>query len=79
MRIVLEVEAPMCEHVRGALAPDDVGAPPGIEVRSLCRDGRLIYVVEVPQEPQALLRAKNTVDDVLRSLKAVLGLSGDER
>lgn len=77
MRIVLEVDTPTCGDVRGALAPDDAEAPPGVNVTSLCRDGRLIYIVEVPQEPQAVLKAKNTVDDVLRHLKAILGLSGN--
>ncbi len=75
MRVVLEVEVPDCRHVRDALAPDDEQAPPGIGISSTCVGEVLRYVVEAPQEPRMVLRVKNTVDDLLRHVKAVLGLS----
>lgn len=64
-KIVVEVETDLPCGISLALAPDDVDAPEGLEIRHQCRDGR--YIVTIVHDD--VMTLKNTLDEILRSLK----------
>jgi hypothetical protein len=56
-----------------ALRPDNLVTPPGLSVECAPQDGLLVCIVEAGcDEPGRLLRLRNTVDDLLSSLRAAL-------
>ncbi|MEM0340216.1 MAG: KEOPS complex subunit Pcc1 [Acidilobaceae archaeon] len=67
----LEVESAYALALEKALEPDNVSAPSWLKVKCEAREAKLICSVEIEDcEPQRMLSLRNTLDDMLMSLKS---------
>lgn len=66
------LETPMgCEYA-GAVMPDDVDVPPGMEIRHLCVEGKWhVYISYFVERPEDFLTLKNTLDEIARALQLI--------
>ncbi len=73
-RGVIEIESDAAEALLASLDPDNKTAPPGINVRCEASGNQLSCIVEVEDctGPRGIGTFRNTVDDILRSVKAAL-------
>ncbi len=74
MRVSLYIEVGSeCEVVVKSLMVDERDLPSGISTSMRCQDGVLIYEVSASiDEPSSILTAYNTLDDLIRNLRAAL-------
>ncbi|GGP21721.1 hypothetical protein GCM10007981_14680 [Thermocladium modestius] len=62
-----------CDVVAKSLMVDERDLPSGISTSMKCQDGVLIYeVITSIDEPSSILTAYNTLDDLIRNLRAAL-------
>lgn len=62
-----------CEVVAKSLMVDERDLPSGVSTSMRCQDGVLIYQVSASiDEPSSILTAYNTLDDLIRNLRAAL-------
>lgn len=76
VEVELRVDVKDCSNLARALSVDEVNLPRGIRTKITCNgDRELVYVVEAAlTDPRQVLSIWNTIDDLLRSLKALLSL-----
>ncbi len=63
--VVLNTDLP-CE-ISIVLKPDDVDLPNDLRISHICRDGKYTAILR----GKRVLTVKNTLDDILRSLKTI--------
>ena len=66
----IETEIP-CSYIN-AVRPDDVDIPQGMEISHICVNGAWhIYVLYIIKKPEDILTLKNTLDEIVRSLRII--------
>lgn len=79
LRVSLRVRVKDCLSVVKALRVDETGLPSGIRTSIGCNGDELNYVVYAEvTNPRIILSAWNTIDDLLRNLKAILSIQQAE-
>ncbi len=71
---VIEVKTSDAIHLASALQPDNLTAPPHVTVNCMAEGLYLVCRVTVLgcSDPRRILTLRNTIDDLLYSLKAAL-------
>jgi len=75
LEVTLRIRVMDCVNVAKALIVDEVGLPNGIRTSIECNGDELRYTLRAEVgNPRNVLSAWNTIDDLLRNLKAILSI-----
>jgi hypothetical protein len=75
LEVTLRIKVMDCSDVVKALMVDEVNLPKGIRTSIECSGDELRYTLRAEiGNPRNVLSAWNTIDDLLRNLKAILSI-----